>query len=202
MIVIVDYGAGNLMALAHAFSRIGVPSLISNQTSDIERANALVIPGVANFEYASHSLHQLGLTTAIKHAALSRRVPTLGICLGFQILFDSSEESQAAGLGILEGHISKIKATPHFPVPNIGWRIPTHKKQDAILSNVSNNSSFYFSNSYALKECASNNLISAVDYSDTFVAIYRNKNIVGTQFHPEKSLESGAQLLRNFCSLL
>jgi len=194
MIGIIDYDSGNIFSLAAAFKRLGVNHQLVVKVSDLKSCNALVLPGVGAFGDAMHSLREKGLEQEVSKWAGSGK-PLLGICLGMQLLFENSEEHGIhRGLGILPGTIKKI--TGQVKVPHMGWN-----ELDVLQShNIFNNSTdgyVYFVHSY-YAETTSEVILAATDYNGQIPAIVGKANVLGMQFHPEKSGSVGMALLENW----
>lgn len=198
MIAIVDYGAGNLMSVKKALDFIGEKSVITSDCKAIETAERVILPGVGSFGDAMDSMRQKGLDETVKHAALSGR-PFLGICLGLQLLFESSAESpEADGLGILSGNISLIPGSDGFKVPHVGWNSVETKPQSRLFAGIPSGSYFYFVHSYYLNGADSAVVAGKTNYGVEIECAIEKENLFATQFHPEKSGEIGLQLLKNF----
>ena len=196
MIAIIDYGAGNLQSVHKALDFIGAENLITASKSEIEAADAVILPGVGSFGDAMDCLAKSGLLDTVKAAALSD-TPFLGICLGLQMLFEKSEESVGiAGLSVLEGEVRR------FP-KEIGWNSLEIAPDSPLYHGVPNGSYVYFVHSYYLAAKYKENVAATAEYGITFDASAADvsKNLYATQFHPEKSGAVGLQILRNFAEL-
>jgi glutamine amidotransferase len=188
-IVIVDYGVGNLASLVNLLSKFEYEITISNKKNILKRADCIILPGVGNFTEAIKNLKKNKIFLYLKNLILSGK-PTIGICLGMQILFQSSEESvKEIGLGILSGKIIKLKKK------NIGWFKIFSKKRDQYFKKT-NNKLFYFNHSYGFKD-VENSCESYIKDLYPYLAIVKNKNVLGIQFHPEKSQYEGENFLKN-----
>lgn len=198
---IIDYGAGNLSSVCNSFRAIGVEGRLVRTEADLEGLTHLVLPGVGAFGDCSRALHNQGLTTAIR-SWIAEDKPFLGICIGYQILFESSEESPGApGLAILKGHVRRF-AESELKIPHMGWNnVYPVNPQDPIWDGMGSEPHFYYVHSY-YPEPENKELIAATSkYGADFAAAIRQGNLIATQFHPEKSQLLGLQLLRNFMSL-
>lgn len=196
-IVIIDYGMGNLKNVANAFRFLGFDAKISGGRKDIEQASHLVLPGVGGFKDAMLTLKQKGLAEPIK-AAVERGKKFLGICLGMQLLFETSEEfGYSEGLGILKGKVVKFDENKVPLIPHIGWNDIEISKQGKEFDGIKDNSFFYFLHSYY---CVPEEDITVADcdYYGRFSACIKKGNIFACQFHPEKSHTGGLTLLKNF----
>ncbi len=200
MIAVVDYGAGNLHSVVNALKFIGVPCKVTKDAADIEAAQGVILPGVGSFEDALVNMEKSGLTQVVCDAAKSGK-PFLGICLGMQMLFDSSEESPGVkGLSLLPGALYKIPANG-VKVPHMGWNSLEIKKPDGIFEGLPQDTFVYFVHSYYLKAENESDVSARTFYSVSIDAAVSRGNLFGVQFHPEKSGEAGLQMLRNFARL-
>lgn len=203
MIAIIDYGAGNLQSVHKALDFIGAENLITASKSEIEAADAVILPGVGSFGDAMDCLAKSGLTDTVKAAALSD-TPFLGICLGLQMLFEKSEESVGiAGLSVLEGEVRRFPKEIGLKIPQIGWNSLEIAPDSPLYHGVPNGSYVYFVHSYYLAAKYKENVAATAEYGITFDASAADvsKNLYATQFHPEKSGAVGLQILRNFAEL-
>lgn len=203
MIAIIDYGAGNLQSVHKALDFIGAENLITASKSEIEAADAVILPGVGSFGDAMDCLAKSGLTDTVKAAALSD-TPFLGICLGLQMLFEKSEESVGVkGLSILEGEVRRFPKEIGLKIPQIGWNSLEITPDCPLYHGVPNGSYVYFVHSYYLAAKYKENVAATAEYGITFDASAADvsKNLYATQFHPEKSGAVGLQILRNFAEL-
>ena len=205
MIAILEYGMGNIRSVQKALKKIGVESVITNEKELIEEAEGLIIPGVGHFGQAMENLNQLGLTELIR----KKKEPILGICLGMQLLFSSSEEASGiGGLRLIKGKVIRFRGG-NIKLPHIGWNNvykdpddPDGKAKTRILDGIEDNSDFYFVHSYHAtleKNMADKDeKVLYSDYGYQFVSAYENSRIFATQFHPEKSQDNGMRILKNF----
>ena len=209
MIVIVDYGMGNLRSVSKALERLGAQVRLTSNPEEVASAQKLVLPGVGAFDAAMRELNTRGLTEPIKTVIAANR-PYLGICLGLQLLFDSSEEGQGApGLGILRGTVRRLPAQADLKIPHMGWNEVTRKqkaeggRQDGcpLLKGIPEKSFFYFVHSYYADPADRSLVALESDYGLRFPAMIERERLFATQFHPEKSQAVGLQLLKNFIEL-
>ena len=194
-ISIIDYGAGNLPSVEGALSKLGAETRLATQPADVASAKALVLPGVGHFAAFVNGLRENNLAEPLR-AAFDSGVPILGICLGLQAMFESSEEAPGEpGLGFLPG---KVRALPrNVKSPHIGWNQLREVQTGQLLRGVSPNAYFYFAHSFAAP-AESASTAAACDHGLAFAAVVEQRNLFAVQFHPEKSGEAGAQVLRNF----
>lgn len=201
MVAIIDYGAGNLMSVKKALDFIGAESEITMDKDRILSASHIILPGVGSFGDAMNSMCERGLVETVKAAALSGK-PFLGICLGLQLLFESSEESEDVnGLSLLKGKIVSIPKNNGLKVPHIGWNSVSVKQKNGIFTDIPDNSYFYFVHSYYLSGADEKAVAGITQYGVDIQCAVQQGNLCAVQFHPEKSGEAGLKLLENFLSL-
>lgn len=204
MLIIVDYGVGNLGSMGNMLRKIGCPAKISADADDVLMADKLILPGVGAFDQGIDSLRGRGLVDALTKQVMERRIPLLAVCLGMQLLGSASEEGSMAGLGFIEArtvrfpnHIGDVSLC----VPHMGWNIVHPRKDDLLFHGLKSQNRFYFVHSYHV-DCADPEIILGLTpYGGEFVSVLRKDNIWGVQFHPEKSHRFGMQLLKNFVGL-
>jgi len=194
MIVIIDYGLGNLASVKNALDKLGIKNKISGNFSVIKKAQALILPGVGAAGQGMKNLKSMGLDRVIIEE-IEKGKPFLGICLGMQLLFEKSEEDNVNCLGILKGQVKRFKRMRK--IPQIGWNQIDIKQKSNLFNNIENKSYYYFVNSFY---CAPKEKITtgSTNYGEAFTSVVEKKNIIGVQFHPEKSGKIGFKLLRNF----
>jgi glutamine amidotransferase len=195
-VAIVDYGVGNLRSVERALARAGAESVITPDPRVVAGCEGVVLPGVGAFAPAAALLLGSGLGDAVREAAMRGR-PVLGVCLGFQLLFDSSEEGEGgAGLGLLPGRIRRIAAAPPLKVPHMGWNSLKLRRPALLTAGVEDGTRCYFVHSYAA-DAAAEDVVATVDYGGEIVAICERGVVTGTQFHPEKSGPAGLRIYAN-----
>lgn len=199
MIAIIDYGMGNLRSVEKAFHFLGVEASIIQQPAAAAAASHLVLPGDAAFGDAMRNLVQGGWDIVIRRAVEAGR-PFLGICVGLQLMFESSEEMGThAGLGLLPGRC--VRFPPTVRVPQIGWNQISIRRPAPVLDGVPDNSFFYFVHSYHVHADAPADCIATTEYGLEYTSVAGRGNAFGVQFHPEKSQDHGLRLLANFARL-
>ena len=195
-VAIVDYGVGNLRSVERALARAGAETVITPDPRVVAASDAVVLPGVGAFAPAAALLLGSGLGDAVREAA-GRGRPVLGVCLGFQLLFEASEEGEGGeGLGLLPGRVRRIDAAPPLKVPHMGWNQLRMHRPSALTAGVSEGAWCYFVHSYAA-DADPRDVIASVDYGGEIVAICERGAVTGTQFHPEKSGPSGLRIYAN-----
>ncbi len=200
MIAIIDYGAGNIFSVKNALDYLKLESVLTSDKKEIENADAIILPGVGAFPSAMKMLDKSGLTDTLKTEA--EKKPFLGICLGMQMLFSKSYEfEECDGLGFIEGKVDKIDA-PDLIIPHMGWNKLEILNECPLLEGLPEDSYVYFVHSYQAY-CDDKNISAYCEYGGKVPAlVYNGKNVYGAQFHPEKSGETGLQILRNFGKLI
>ena len=204
MIGIIDYGMGNLKSVEKAFAAIGEQAFISASAQELSNADRLILPGVGAFDDALAALNQSGLTELIRQA-VSSNVPLLGICLGMQLLLDSSEETQndtpSAGLGLIPGRVVRIPAKEGFKIPQIGWNSLIKPRESRLLRGIENGEFFYFVHSYYCSLENRGDVAAQCEYTALLDVALERGNLFAVQFHPEKSGNAGLSILKNFVKL-
>jgi len=202
MIAIVDYGMGNLRSVQKAFEKIGATARIVPFPRDISNARGIVLPGVGAFGQAMDNLRAIGWDVALREA-VQRGVPFIGICLGMQLLFESSEEmGQHEGLGILPGEVKRFRGV--LKIPQMGWN-QIHiqgKQRSPLLRDVADGSYAFFVHSYYCAPRDEGVVLATTDYGVEFASVVGQKNVFGAQFHPEKSQSVGLKMLENFAAIV
>lgn len=202
MLAVIDYGAGNLRSVLHALHHLQAEAIqLVHSPEELKGADKIVLPGVGAFGAGMEKLHEQGLTEPIREA-VAAGVPYLGICLGMQFLFETSDEmGDHAGLGILPGKVTRFPAFEDLKVPHMGWNILQAQAESTLLQNLPDPAYAYFVHSYYCEPANREDVLITVDYGMNFVAGVQRDNIYGVQFHPEKSQQVGLQILRNFLAL-
>lgn len=205
MIAIVDYGVGNLFSLASSVKSLGAEVRVTNKAEDLRQATHILLPGVGAFADAAAKLNATGLVPVLREE--TRHTPLLGICLGMQLLFEKSYEyGEHEGLGLVPGQVCPLAEdlqAPTLKVPHIGWNaldITPGRENDPLFKYVKNGEYVYYVHSYYAKNCAANTLATS-EYSIPVTGAVRSGLVYGTQFHPEKSGDTGLRLLRAFAEL-
>lgn len=203
MLVIIDYGIGNLASVLNMFKKIGVKDVsISGKPDVILEAEKLVLPGVGAFDRGMDNLEQSGLIPVLNQKALVDKVPVLGICLGMQLLSRKSEEGVKPGLGWIDAETVLFRPDPQLKlkIPHMGWDYISVNRNNPLIKQ-DNRHRFYFVHSYHVKCLDQNQSLATCDFGGPFTCMVNKDNIFGTQFHPEKSLRFGMELLKNFAAL-
>ena len=195
MIAIVDYGMGNRRSVEKALEHVGAQPRLTADHATIRAADGIVVPGVGAFPEAMRRFRAAGLDELIRERA-EAGVPVLGLCLGMQLLFEASDEHEgAAGLGLLPGRVTAL----HAPrVPHIGWNLVTFERPSPLTDGLGEAAAFYHVHSLAPEPANPDDVVGRGEYGERFVSIVERGNVMGVQFHPEKSSRDGLALLRNF----
>ncbi|MBQ3105552.1 MAG: imidazole glycerol phosphate synthase subunit HisH [Lachnospiraceae bacterium] len=198
MVAIIDYDAGNIKSVEKAIEFLGHRAVITRKKDEILSADHVILPGVGAFGDAMEKLHRYGLTEVIREVT-EGQVPFLGICLGLQLLFESSEESPGVpGLGILPGSVYRLPEEEGLKVPHIGWNGLRFPGESQLFRGLKEPSYVYFVHSYCLQARDTAMVAAVTEYGVTFHAAVEHKNIFACQFHPEKSSDTGLRILQNF----
>ena len=201
MIAIVDYGMGNLGSISNMLKKIGVQSAISSDPLVIEEAEKLILPGVGAFDLGMKNLSQRGLVEKLKSQVMERKKPILGLCLGMQLFTRSSEEGQLPGLGWLNARTVRFTFSgpeANLKIPHMGWNTLQIYRCHPLLNDLGPDARFYFDHSYHVLCNDNDNVLATTTYGYDFPSIVAQGNILGAQFHPEKSHKFGMKLLKNF----
>lgn len=203
MITIIDYGMGNLGSIRNMIKKIGEESIITNNINEIMKAKKLILPGVGRFDTGMNNLKEMNLIEILNNKVLKEKTPILGICLGMQLLTNHSEEGNVDGLGWIDAKTIKFNIDDkNFKIPHMGWNEIKVVNKSTIIRELENEARFYFVHSYYVECNNEKNCIAKTNYVDDFDCIIQNNNIIGTQFHPEKSHKFGMKLLKNFVELI
>lgn len=203
MIIIVNYGMGNLNSVKRKLARLGVDALISNLPSDISKADKLILPGVGHFQKAVENLKQLQLWGILNDAVLVKKKPILGICLGMQLMALRSEEGNVEGLGWFDAEVVKFRVKDFLThkVPHTGWNQIIKVKESHLMKDIPDLSEFYFVHSYHFRCNNPSDILNETEYEYKFTSAVEKENIFGVQYHPEKSHDIGELLLKNFIKM-
>ncbi len=194
---IVDYGVGNVFSVEHAFSKIGYDSVISHEWEKLEACSHLILPGVGAFDAAYRELDSSGMVPFLEKQIFENEVPILGICVGMQLMLESSTENgQHDGLGWIKGTVDYIDVSDSYKVPHVGWNDAKFLTND-LFEKIDQPGYFYFDHSYYCN-VLEDVITSKVEYGMELTSSFRKKNIFGVQFHPEKSQFNGLMILKNF----
>jgi glutamine amidotransferase len=198
-VVIVDYEAGNLRSVELAVAHLGAAAVTSADPERVRAAERVIFPGVGGADAAMAVLRNRGLDAALREVHRAGR-PMLGICVGCQVIFDSSEEGPTDCLGLVAGRVTRLQPAPERKVPHMGWNVVRQRQQHPIVAGIADGARFYFVHSYSVMPDDRRMTVGATRYGREFAAIVAAGNIVATQFHAEKSGRWGLQLLANFLS--
>lgn len=203
MIVIVDYGMGNLSSVKRKLNRIGIDALISFDNKDIAKADKLIMPGVGHFKKAIENIRNLQLWDTLNEAVLVKKKPILGICLGMQLMANFSEEGNAPGFGWFDAEVVKFQVNDFLihKIPHTGWNQISKVKESKLMQDIPQLSEFYFVHSFHFKCNNTADILNETEYEYTFTSAVEKENICGVQYHPEKSHDIGEKLLRNFINM-
>ena len=201
-ISIIDYGINNTRSVFNALKKLNVKTYVTSDIKLINQSDGIILPGVGAFGEAMKNLEELNLIEPLRELTKVKKTPFLGICLGMQLMADTSEEKgKFKGLSLIEGDVIKIEKHKNLIVPHMGWNNIEVKQKSNLFASIQNNSAFYFVHSYQYI-CKKKYILAEVDYGSTIVAAVADENIYGVQFHPERSHSKGIQMIRNFLKLI
>jgi glutamine amidotransferase len=201
MIVIIDYGLGNVRAFSNMYKRMNIEARIARSADELAGAERLILPGVGHFDRAMELLAASGMRSALDVLVLDQKVPVIGVCVGMQILAESSEEGTRTGLGWIPGTVRSLRGLPignDNPLPHMGWNDVAPVAAGGLFAGLETDARFYFLHSFYFSPANDNALAATARYGVTFACAVQSGNISGVQFHPEKSHHWGARLLKNF----
>ena len=204
VIGVVALNFGNIASILNMLNTIGYRHKLIRTPVDLTpEVTKIIFPGVGHFDYAMTALKKSGLDERIKQLSIEEKTPILGICLGMQLLLEHSEEGGSNGLGLIRGNVVKIENDSKQPLrlPHVGWRWITRDKTSKLYSNLESNLRFYFTHTFVARPLDENIITSKIEYGSQLCASFEYNNILGVQFHPEKSHRFGLDLFRNFCQL-
>jgi len=201
VITIVDYGTSNLGSMQNMLKKVGAASMIAASPQDLEPATKIIVPGVGSFDAGMKKLQQSGMIPMLNQKALVEKVPTLGVCLGMQLMTRSSEEGELPGLGWIDAQTRRFdqRLDPGIKVPHMGWNEVVPAKSSELIGQFPPEARFYFAHSFYVACASVEDVLLEVSYgTSTFAAAFQRGNLMGAQFHPEKSHRFGMTFLRNF----
>lgn len=204
MITILNYGSGNLNAIKNIYERLNISYEFATSKEQLQSADHILLPGVGAFDETISTLMAKGYLEVLNKKVLDEKVPLLGICVGMQMLADSSEEGELNGLGWIHGNVNKFDKNliPEKPkIPHLGWNSIEIMQECPLFKDIDPEIGFYFIHSYYYECADESNVVSNTKYGKVFHSAVNKENIYGVQFHPEKSHDNGIQLLRNFANL-
>ena len=202
MIAILDLGVGNIGSVVNAYRRMQIPVTVVRNSTELDRAHKIILPGVGAFDSAMHQLlSRESLLDTLKQKVFTETVPILGLCLGMQLMTMSSAEGNVAGLGWVRASTFLLPANKLRKVPNFGWMSGDWHAESPLFQGIEPGARFYFAHSYYVGVPTDDSLVMSSIYGVTFAAALQVRNIFGVQFHPEKSHAAGLQILRNFSEL-
>lgn len=203
IIAIVDYGMGNIGSIVNMLQFLGVNSFVSNDINKIKSADKIILPGVGHFDKAMNNINQLNLKEPLINIALYQKKPFMGICLGMQLMCMDSEEGKLQGLGLISAHVKKFEfpANSNLKIPHMGWNEVEVVKQSKLLDREEERNRFYFVHSFFVDCLDKSDVLTTTNFGLTFVSAFEKENILGVQFHPEKSHRFGIQLFKNFIAI-
>lgn len=204
MISIVNYGLGNVQAFANMYKRLGIEARLVSRAEELDDAKSVILPGVGAFDHALNLLDRSGMRPRLCELVENCKIPVLGVCVGMQLLADSSEEGCLPGLGWIPGRVRSFadnEASSRLPQPHMGWNDVRPVRESSLLNKLEKDARFYFLHSYYFETAEAGAEIASANYGLDFSCIVNAGNVYGVQCHPEKSHHWGAQLLKNFAEI-
>jgi imidazole glycerol-phosphate synthase subunit HisH len=204
MIGIINYGSGNIYAIANLHKRLDIPYLVTNDPTELRKADKLILPGVGAFDETMQMLNRSGLKDLLDELVLEKKTPIIGVCVGMQIMANRSDEGNLPGFGWIKGEVKKIDKTllsqkPHLP--HMGWNEINPKKSTPLLQDINLKRGCYFLHSYYFSCENDADSLATTHYGKDFSCVVNHENVYGVQFHPEKSHSNGIQVFKNFANL-
>ncbi|MBX3116200.1 MAG: imidazole glycerol phosphate synthase subunit HisH [Cryobacterium sp.] len=200
IVSLIDYGLGNIGSVSNMLKHVGAEVKLVSRPEDVVASDRVLLPGVGAFDEGVRRLEERGLIEPLRTFAETGR-PLFGICLGMQLLLDRSDEGKSNGLGLVPGHSERFTDQPGLRIPHMGWNTISKQRNDPLLSGLSTESRFYFVHSYRVILDRQEDELATTDYPNPFTSMIRSANVIGAQFHPEKSHDFGMTIFRNFLAL-
>ena len=202
-VAIINFNSGNLYSIKKSINDLGHEAFICHDPVDLKKSDKIILPGVGSYYKAINFLSKFGFVESLNELVIQKEIPILGICLGMQLFCNSSsEKGSSKGLSFIDAEVVGLKDIGcQLKLPHIGWNNIHIHKENKLLENIPNLTDFYFVHDFAVKCNEKETIIATTDYQANFVSIFHKKNIYGVQFHPEKSSNSGSQLIKNFLEL-
>lgn len=204
MITIVNYGLGNIQAIANIYKRLGIPVQVASTGEELADAQRIILPGVGAFDWAMTRLNDSGMRNTLEDLVSNKGRPVLGICVGMQMMAKHSDEGEAEGLGWIDAEVKKFDEASFAQkthLPHMGWNDVVPQHPGGLFSGLEEKARFYFLHSYYFSPNNPNDVLAVTDYNGPYASSVRRANVFGVQFHPEKSHQWGIQLLKNFSEL-
>lgn len=211
MITLVNYGLGNIQAFANIYKRLNIPVVVASKSDELVHAEKVILPGVGAFDWAMTRLNESGMRACLDDLVLVQKRPVLGVCVGMQMMANRSDEGKLPGLGWIDAEVRHFGRgvwskelgveNKRLALPHMGWNDVSPQKTDCIFKGMATGARFYFLHSYYFFPHSPDAVLAVTDYTGRFASAVCSENMVGTQFHPEKSHQWGIQLLKNFAEL-
>jgi len=204
VIAIINYGLGNIQAIANIYKRLNIPVVVATSIGELVKADKIILPGVGAFDWAMQLLNESGMRNCLEELVMVKKLPIFGICVGMQMLARRSDEGKLDGLGWIDAEVKKfdeLKFTQKTHLPHMGWNDVIPQNTDCLFRGMEEKPRYYFLHSYYFLPQKDKDVLAVTDYNGTFASAVRSENVFGAQFHPEKSHQWGIQLLKNFADL-
>lgn len=204
MIGLINYGSGNIFAIANIYKSLNIPYLMSSDISELAKADKLVLPGVGAFDETMRLFQNLGIKDWLNETVLIKKTPIIGVCVGMQIMAKSSDEGNLPGFGWVDAEVKRfdeslLKQKPHLP--HLGWNSIELAKENPLFDGIDFDKGFYFLHTYYCQCSSESDVLSTTNYGKKFASSFNHENIFGVQFHPEKSHSNGLKIFKNFAKL-
>lgn len=204
MITLIDYGSGNIHAIANIYKQLNIPYRLSNDPEELLHSQKLILPGVGDFDETMIMFEKNGLKAALNEAVIAKKIPILGVCVGMQIMGNFSDEGTKEGFGWISGDVRKLRpellvSKPHLP--HLGWNSIEPNLENPLFKNINSEKGFYFLHSYYFDCENQENICAKTLYGMEFASAINHENVYGVQFHPEKSHQNGINIFQNFYDL-
>lgn len=204
MITLINYGLGNIQAFANIYKRLNIPARIATSVDDLAETDKIILPGVGAFDWAMTRLNESGMRERLEELVIDKGCPVLGICVGMQMMAKSSDEGSLDGLGWIDAVVKKFdnaSFNQKTHLPHMGWNDVLPRKTECLFRGLEEDAQFYFLHSYYFVPNKESDVLAVTDYNGSYTSCVRSGNVLGVQFHPEKSHHWGIQLLKNFADL-
>jgi len=204
VITVIDYGLGNVQAFVNVYKRLDIPVNVAKSIDDLAETTKIILPGVGSFDRAMQQFNSSGMRKLIEQLVLEEEIPILGVCVGMQMLANSSDEGKLSGLGWVDGNVKRFDEASMLQnqnLPHMGWNNVASETEGGLFKDINGENKFYFLHSFYFDCCYESNIIGVTDYGFNFTSAIKKKNIFGVQFHPEKSHRYGGQLLKNYSEI-
>lgn len=200
MLIIINYGLGNVQAFVNIYKRLNIECVVASSAAELAPATSLILPGVGSFDWAMTCLNGSGMRPCLDQLVIEKKCPILGICVGMQMMAHTSEEGELEGLGWIDAAVKRF-SNPDLQLPHMGWNDVAPQNGGRLFQGLEREARFYFLHSYYIEPQRAENVLAVTEYGGTFASSVCSGNVYGVQFHPEKSHQWGIKLLKNFAEI-